>query len=83
MSVEIKYTPSGPIHEGISGPFRHIILMFQELLSVRELIWRLFLRDFSARYRQSVLGVAWAILMPLTDLPHRRSMRLPERPGKE
>jgi lipopolysaccharide transport system permease protein len=68
MSIElysIKYTPSGPLPEGISGPFRHVILMFRELLSARELIWRLFLRDFSARYRQSVLGIAWAVLMPL------------------
>ena len=66
--VEIKYIASGPIHEGISGPFRHVILMFRELVNARELIWRLFLRDFSARYRQSVLGVAWAVLMPLTTV---------------
>ena len=31
----------------------------------RELTWRLFLRDFSARYRQSVLGYVWAILPAL------------------
>jgi len=66
--VEIKYTASGPIHEGISGPFRHVILMFRELISARELTWRLFLRDFSARYRQSVLGVVWAVLMPLATV---------------
>lgn len=65
MSVEVRYTPSGPLYEGISGPFRHIILMVRELLSARELIWRLFLRDFSARYRQSALGIAWAVMMPL------------------
>ncbi|MCK4325437.1 ABC transporter permease [bacterium] len=68
MNVEIRYTPSGPVYKGISGPFRHIILMFRELISARELIWRLFLRDFSARYRQSVLGVAWAVLMPLATV---------------
>ncbi|MDH7569055.1 MAG: ABC transporter permease [Armatimonadota bacterium] len=39
--------------------------MARELLNSRELIWRLFLRDFSARYRQSLLGVAWAGIMPL------------------
>ena len=54
MSVEIRYTPSDSLPEGISGPFRHIILIVRELLSARELIWRLFLRDFSASYRQSV-----------------------------
>lgn len=68
MSAGIRYTPSGPLHEGLSGPFCHIILMFRELLSARGLIWRLFLRDFSARYRQSVLGVAWAVLMPLATV---------------
>jgi lipopolysaccharide transport system permease protein len=65
MNMEIRYIPSGPLQEGIPGPFQHIVLMFQELLNARELTWRLFLRDFSARYRQSVLGVAWAILMPM------------------
>jgi lipopolysaccharide transport system permease protein len=39
--------------------------MAEELIQSRELIWQLFLRDFSARYRQSVLGVLWAVIMPL------------------
>jgi lipopolysaccharide transport system permease protein len=39
--------------------------MVAELVSCRELIWRLFLRDFNARYRQSVLGILWVIIMPL------------------
>lgn len=68
MSVEIRYTASGPLPEGISGPFRHITLMIRELFSARELIWRFFLRDFSARYRQSVLGIAWAVMMPLATV---------------
>lgn len=42
--------------------------MFLEALSSRELVWRLFLRDFSARYRQSLLGVAWALLLPLVTV---------------
>jgi lipopolysaccharide transport system permease protein len=36
--------------------------MFQELVDSRELTWRLFLRDFSARFRQSVLGYIWALV---------------------
>ena len=36
--------------------------MFADLLDSRELIWRLIVRDISARYRQSVLGYLWAIL---------------------
>lgn len=39
--------------------------MMGEALRSRELVWRLFMRDFSARYRQSVLGVLWALLLPL------------------
>jgi lipopolysaccharide transport system permease protein len=39
--------------------------MVGELIASRELIWRLFLRDFSARYRQSVFGVLWALIMPV------------------
>jgi len=36
--------------------------MFRELWLARELIWRLMIRDFSVRYRQSVLGYVWAVL---------------------
>ena len=39
--------------------------MLEEALSSRELTWRLFIRDFSARYKQSVLGVAWAVILPI------------------
>ncbi len=39
--------------------------MFRSLFRSRELIWRLFLRDFSAKYRQSLFGPFWAILNPL------------------
>jgi lipopolysaccharide transport system permease protein len=39
--------------------------MFKELIRSRELIWRLFVRDFLAKYKQTVLGILWAIIMPL------------------
>jgi len=39
--------------------------MFRGLWRSRELVWRLFMRDFTARYRQTVLGVGWALIMPL------------------
>lgn len=39
--------------------------MARDLSSSRELIWRLFVRDFSARYKQTLLGVLWAVIMPL------------------
>lgn len=39
--------------------------MFQELLESRALVWRLFKRDFLAKYRQSLLGVTWAFIIPI------------------
>ncbi len=39
--------------------------MIREAIRSRELIWRLFIRDFSARYRQTVLGVGWAVIPPI------------------
>ena len=39
--------------------------MFGDLAASRELAWRLFMRDLSARYRQSLLGYVWAFLPPL------------------
>jgi len=34
----------------------------------RELTWRLFMREFSARYRQSLLGIAWALISPMVPV---------------
>jgi lipopolysaccharide transport system permease protein len=39
--------------------------MIADLLASRELAWRLFLRDLSAQYRNSVLGYVWVFLPPL------------------
>ncbi len=36
--------------------------LFSDLIASRELIWRLIIRDFSVRYRQSMLGYIWAVL---------------------
>ena len=35
--------------------------MFRDLLASRDLIWRLFVRDWTAQYRQSWLGYLWAV----------------------
>ncbi|MFM7428010.1 MAG: ABC transporter permease [Elainella sp.] len=39
--------------------------MRRDLLASRELAWRLMVRDLSAQYRQSFLGVFWAFVPPL------------------
>ncbi len=39
--------------------------MGRDLLASRELAWRLMIRDISAKYRQSFLGIFWAIIPPI------------------
>lgn len=51
--------------QGRGRPFGIWRDMFAEALRSRELVWRLFVRDFSARYKQSALGVLWALLIPV------------------
>ena len=57
----VVYRPTGTDGIGLAA-WREMIA---EMVDSRELTWRLFLRDFSARYRQSVLGYIWAILPAL------------------
>lgn len=59
--VVTVYTPDSPLRQ----PVRFLREMFHDLRSSRELAWRLFIRDTSAQYRQSVLGYLWAFLPPL------------------
>jgi lipopolysaccharide transport system permease protein len=57
-SIRVIYTPQSRI--------RRPLLLFKEmchdLLASRELAWRLLVRDISAQYRQSLLGVFWAFV---------------------
>ena len=39
--------------------------MMRDLAASRELAWRLFIRDVSAQYRQSILGYLWVFIPPL------------------
>jgi len=55
------YTPESALRH----PGRLFREMFRDLLASRELAWRLFVRDISARYRQSMLGYVWAFLPPI------------------
>jgi lipopolysaccharide transport system permease protein len=41
---------------------------FKDAWAYRELLWILALRDVSVRYKQAVLGVAWALLQPLAQV---------------
>lgn len=55
------YTPESQLRT----PARLLLSMWRDLLAARGLAWRLLVRDISARYRQSVLGVFWAFLPPV------------------
>lgn len=41
---------------------------FKELWQYRELFWAFVIRDLKVRYKQTVIGVLWAILQPLTTM---------------
>lgn len=42
--------------------------MIANIIDSRELMWQLFIRDFKARYKQSLLGWAWIFLMPIITM---------------
>ncbi len=62
MNIRTIYESDKFIKMGFFVLWREMVL---SLFRSRELIWRLFLRDFSARYRQSFFGVLWAVLNPV------------------
>ncbi len=39
--------------------------MWRDLIDSRELAWRLTIRDISAQYRQSLMGILWAFFPPI------------------
>jgi lipopolysaccharide transport system permease protein len=47
------------------SPWALVKALGADLLAARELAWRLFVRDLSAQYRQSILGAFWAFVAPL------------------
>jgi len=44
------------------------MLDWRELWAYRELLWVLTARDIKVRYKQTVLGAAWAIIRPVTTM---------------
>ena len=58
----VVYTPTS----GLRSPTRMAREMWRDLKASRELAWHLMVRDISAQYRQSYLGVLWAFLSPIT-----------------
>lgn len=60
-SIRVIYTSESRIRY----PLLLFKEMWQDLLASRELAWRLLVRDVSAQYRQSLLGIAWAFVPPI------------------
>jgi lipopolysaccharide transport system permease protein len=58
---EVIYTPESLLRH----PLKLFKQMWQDLLASRELARRLMVRDISAQYRQSFLGIIWAFLPPI------------------
>jgi lipopolysaccharide transport system permease protein len=57
----VVYTP----HSQLRHPIVLMRSMLSDLRASKELAWRLFIRDLSAQYRQSFLGIFWAFLPPI------------------
>ena len=55
------YTPQSPLR----APGKLLRDMVRDLFASRELAWRLFVRDISAQYRQSLFGYLWVFIPPL------------------
>jgi homopolymeric O-antigen transport system permease protein len=55
------YSPESSLRH----PVQLLKAMFRDLAASRELAWRLFVRDTSAQYRQSIFGYVWAFIPPL------------------
>ena len=61
VSTPVVYTADSQVRD----PFGLVRAIWRDLRASRELSWRLFVRDVSAQYRQSLLGVVWAFIPPL------------------
>ena len=60
------YVPGSPLRQ----PAKLLRSMLKDLFASRGLAWRLFIRDVSAQFRQSILGYFWFFIPPLaTALP--------------
>jgi len=62
------FMASSEAHIIIEPPKGWVAIEFKELWKFRELLFFLAWRDIKVRYKQTVLGAAWAILQPLLTM---------------
>ncbi|MGB3295837.1 MAG: ABC transporter permease [Phormidesmis sp.] len=60
-SRRVTYRPESEMRR----PLQLVKRMWRDLLGCRELAWQLMKRDISAQYRQSFLGIGWAVIPPI------------------
>ncbi len=66
LAEQVKvYIPDKSIRQGYLSLCRE---MWRELIESRWLILQLFKRNFAATYRQSILGIFWALIVPLASV---------------
>lgn len=65
-SNSMKTTVYSP-DSSLANPFVMVKAMLADLWAGRELAWRLTVRDISAQYRQTFLGILWALILPLAN----------------
>lgn len=51
----------------LASPTKMLRDMFRDLAAGRELAFRLAVRDIKAQYRQALLGILWAFILPLAN----------------
>src|SRR6516165_9826501 len=68
---EAPVTPPGATHDAVTiiAPSKGwVSLKLREIWQYRELLYFLVWRDVKVRYKQTALGVAWAVLQPLATM---------------
>jgi len=69
--LEAPVTPAGAPHDAVTiiAPSRGwVSLKLREIWQYRELLYFLVWRDVKVRYKQTALGVAWAVIQPLLTM---------------
>jgi lipopolysaccharide transport system permease protein len=61
----VVYEPNQRVKMGFFGSW---MLMIQNIIRSRDLIWQLFKRDFISGYKQSAFGLLWLFLSPLIGI---------------
>ena len=62
---DVASAEAGSTQKGEARPQKGVLIALRELLGNRELLYMITWREISIRYKQSVMGLLWAVLMPI------------------